>query len=54
METDQNMQVRMWLNKITPDNYNAIEFMFRKLLFGDRKTKEEKGLESQDTNFSID
>ena len=42
METDENKKVRMWLNKITPDNYDSMQSQLRKLLFGDRKTKEEK------------
>ena len=45
METDENKKVRMWLNKITPDNYDSMQSQLRKLLFGDRKTKEEKDFE---------
>ena len=45
METDENKKVRLWLNKITPDNYDSMQSQLRKLLFGDRKTKEEKDFE---------
>jgi hypothetical protein len=51
METDENKMVRMWLNKITPDNYDLMQLQLRKLLFGDRKTLGEKGFEKQDQNF---
>jgi hypothetical protein len=37
----------LWLNQITPDNYAKKESELRGLLFGDRKTINEKGFEEQ-------
>ncbi len=53
-EKDNTQNVRLWLNQITPDNYEKKQFELRSLMFGDRKTKEEAGFEAQDPNFEID
>ena len=54
LKTNENMLVRTWLNKITPDNYAKMENELRKLLFGDRKTKDEEGFDKQEQNFEVD
>jgi hypothetical protein len=35
--------VRLWLNQITPDNFDKKQSQLRFLMFGDRKAKGEAG-----------
>jgi hypothetical protein len=42
-EKDNTQTVRLWLNQITPDNYEKKQFELRGLLFGDRIAKDEAG-----------
>jgi len=53
-EKDNTQTVRLWLNQITPDNYNKKETELRGLLFGDRIAVNEPGFEEQDSEFQID
>lgn len=46
--------MRLWLNQISPDNYEIKQKELRTLLFGDRKTKDEKGFDSKDSKFEFD
>jgi len=46
VKTD-NQKVRLWLNQISPDNYDRKKVELRNLLFGDRKLKGEEGFEEQ-------
>ena len=43
-----NQNVRLWLNQISPDNYDRKKVELRNLLFGDRKLKGEEGFEEQE------
>lgn len=53
-EKDNTQTVRLWLNQISPDNYQKKEGELRVLLFGDRKCKDEEGFEDQEKDFVID
>jgi hypothetical protein len=46
--------VRLWLNQITPDNYEKKSNELRQLMFGDRKTKDEEGFDQQTEELIID
>ena len=52
-EKDDNQKVRLWLNQITPDNYEKKQSELRVLMFGDRKAKDEPGF-VEDPNFEVD
>jgi hypothetical protein len=45
--------VKLWLNQITPDNFDKKQSELRGLLFGDRKAKDEPGFEDQ-PEFEVD
>ena len=42
---DNTQTVRLWLNQITPDNYEKKSKELRGLMFGDRIAKDEPGFE---------
>jgi hypothetical protein len=46
--------VRLWLNQITPDNYDKKSVELRGLMFGDRKCQGEPGFEEQTEEFVPD
>lgn len=52
-ERDDNQNVRLWLNQITPDNYDKKESELRGLMFGDRKAKDEEGY-VEDKDYEVD
>ena len=54
MTKDEAQQVRLWLNQITPDNYDKKQNELRGLMFGTRKARDEPGYELQDPNFVVD
>lgn len=45
-EKDNTQTVRLWLNQITPDNYEKKQSELRGLMFGDRLAKDEPGFEN--------
>ncbi len=51
---DNNQNVRLWLNQITPDNYEKKNSELRSLMFGDRKAKDEAGYDDQEPIFEVD
>lgn len=51
---DNTQTVRLWLNQITPDNYEKKQSELRVLLFGDRIARDEAGFEGQSTDFELD
>lgn len=53
-EKDNTQTVRLWLNQITPDNYEKKSTELRGLLFGDRKLKNEEGFDKQTEAFVVD
>ena len=53
-EKDNTQTVRLWLNQITPDNYEKKSSELRGLLFGDRKLKDEVGFDKQTEVFVVD
>ena len=53
-EKDNNQNVRLWLNQITPDNYDKKQSELRSLMFGDRKAMGETGYAEQETPFEVD
>ena len=53
-EKDNSQNVRLWLNQITPDNYDKKQSELRALMFGDRKTKGEPGYETQPETFEVE
>ena len=53
-EKDNTQTVRLWLNQITPDNYEKKSVELRTLMFGDRKTKDEPGFTEQTEELVID
>lgn len=54
VEKDSTQTVRLWLNQITPDNYEKKQSELRTLLFGDRLHKTETGYEEQTDQIEID
>ena len=46
--------MRLWLNQITPDNYEKKSKELRSLMFGDRICKDEEGYEEQTEELEID
>jgi len=54
VEKDNTQTVRLWLNQITPDNYDKKQSELRGLLFGDRKTKDEPGYDENSEALVID
>ena len=53
-EKDNTQTVRLWLNQITPDNYEKKQSELRVLLFGDRIAKDEAGYDENQPEFEID
>lgn len=53
-EKDNSQNVRLWLNQITPDNYDKKQNELRSLMFGDRKAIGEPGYEEKDKDFEVD
>ena len=51
---DNNQNVRLWLNQITPDNYEKKQSELRVLMFGDRKAKGEDGYSEHEPRFEVD
>jgi len=48
-EKKDSQTVRLWLNQISPDNYERKKTELRGLLFGDRKCKDEPGFVQDDS-----
>ena len=53
-EKDNSQNVRLWLNQISPDNYDKKQTELRSLMFGDRKAIGEPGYEEQIKEFEVD
>ena len=53
-EKDNSQNVRLWLNQISPDNYDKKQSELRALMFGDRKTKDEPGFDDQPKEFEVE
>lgn len=53
-EKDNTQTVRLWLNQITPDNYQKKQAELRELLFGNRIAKDEEGYDESQPEFTFD
>jgi hypothetical protein len=53
-EKDNTQTVRLWLNQISPDNYEKKKSELRVLLFGDRLAKDELGFDEDAAPFEVD
>ncbi len=54
-EKDNTQNVQLWLNQISPDNFDWEKWIeLRSIMFGDRKKTDEPGSDTQDPNFEID
>lgn len=53
-EKNEEQRVRLWLNQISPDNYEKKQSELRGLLFGDLKAPSEPMSEEDQKNFKLD
>ena len=54
-EKDDNQRVRLWLNQITPDNFDKKSGELRQLLIGSAKLMNEEGFTAEEAkNLKID